>query len=58
VNEADKAIVFRTEASTYPNSEGEELKRIITKLTADELVYENPATTLGSQVEAVWKRVK
>ena len=58
VNEADKTIIFRTGASTYPNSEGEEIKRIITKLTADELVYANPATTLGSQVEAVWKRVK
>ena len=58
MNEADKTIMFRTEASTYPNSEGEEIKRIITQLTEDELVYANPATTLGSSVEAVWKRVK
>jgi hypothetical protein len=58
VSEADKTIVFRTDASTFPNSEGEEIKRIITKLTPDELIYANPATTLGAQVEAVWNRVK
>jgi len=58
VDEVDKTITFRTEASTYPNSSGEVLKRIITKLTADELVYANPATTLGAQVEAAWRRVK
>jgi SRSO17 transposase len=25
---------------------------------ADELIYTNPTTTLGAQVEAAWKRVK
>jgi len=58
VDEADKTVTFRTQASTFPNSEGEVLKRIITKLTADELIYTNPATTLGARIEAVWKRVK
>jgi hypothetical protein len=58
VSEADKTVHFRTLGSTFPNSEGEELKRIITTLTADELIYTNPATTLGAQIEAVWKRVK
>ena len=58
VDEADKTVTFRTEGSTFPNSEGEVLKRVITKLTADELIYTNPTTTLGAQVEAVWKRVK
>ena len=58
VNEADKSVVFNTEGSTFPHSEGEQLKRIVTKLTADELVYSNPATTTGARVEAVWKRIK
>lgn len=57
VNEATKTITFITEASTYPNGEGEVLKRIVTKLTADEFVYANPATTLGQKVEATWKRL-
>src|SRR5712691_2040147 len=58
VDEADKTVTFRTQASTFPNSEGEVLKRVVTKLTADELIYTNPATTLGVRIEAVWKRVK
>jgi hypothetical protein len=58
VNEGDKIVSFHIGASTFPNSEGEDLKRIITSLTADELEYINPATTLGAQVEAAWKRVK
>ena len=58
VNEADKTLVSRIEGATFPNAEGEEQKRIITRLTADELIYMNPETTLGARVEAVWKRVK
>jgi hypothetical protein len=58
VNETDKTITTRVEGSTFPNSEGEEQKRIITRLTADELIYENPVTTRGDRVEAAWKRVK
>jgi len=42
VDEATKTITFSTGASTYPNGEGEVLKRIVTKLTADEFVYANP----------------
>ena len=58
VNEGDKTVMFLVEGSTYPNSEGEELKRIITSLTTDELKYVNPATTLGARVEAVFRRAK
>jgi hypothetical protein len=58
VNEAEKMVTFHTEGSTFPHSEGETLKRIITKLSADELVYTNPATTTGARIEAVWKRLK
>jgi hypothetical protein len=56
VDEADKSITTRIEGSTFPNSEGEVQKRIISHLTADELTYENPATTRGDKVEALWKR--
>jgi len=57
ISEADKTISFTTEGSTFPNSEGEVLKRVITTLTPDELIYTNPATTTGARVQAVWKRV-
>ena len=58
VNEADKTIVFKTGGSTFPHSEGETIKRVITTLTADDLIYTNPATTTGARIEAVWKRLK
>lgn len=57
VDESDQTITFRTEAGTYPNAEGEVIKRVITKLTADEWVYSNPATTLGANVEARWRKI-
>jgi Lipocalin-like domain len=58
VDETDKVVTFLTQASTFPNSEGEVIKRIITKVTADELTYINLANVSGVRVEAVWKRVK
>jgi hypothetical protein len=58
VDESNKAVRFKIEASTYPNSEGEELTRIITSVSTQELKYMNPATTLGAEVEAVWKRIR
>src|SRR5207253_398218 len=33
VNEKDKTLISRIEGSTFPNSEGEEQKRVITSLT-------------------------
>ena len=58
IDEAEKTITFRTTASTFPNAEDEVIKRVITKLTSDELVYANPATTLGQSINAVFKRAK
>jgi lipocalin-like protein len=58
VDEANKILVTRVEGSTFPNSEGEEQRRVIMRLTADELIYVNPDNTLGARVEAVWKRLK
>jgi hypothetical protein len=58
VDETDKVVTFLTQASTFPNSEGETIKRIITKVTADELTYINPANVDGVRVETVWRRAK
>jgi hypothetical protein len=58
VDEADKIVTFRTQASTFPNSEGEVIRRVVTKVTADELIYTNPANTSGERVEAVWRRAR
>jgi hypothetical protein len=58
VDESNKSVRFKIEASTFPNSEGEELTRIITAVSIDELSYANPATTLGAEVDAVWRRIR
>jgi hypothetical protein len=58
VDETEKTVTTVVEGSTFPNSEGETLKRIVTRITADTLIYENPATTRGERVEAVWQRTK
>ena len=58
VNEADKTITIRAEGSWFPNSVGTDGKRIVTALTADELRYTNPATSLGTVAETVWRRAK
>jgi hypothetical protein len=55
LNEADKTLILRVEASTYPNLEGTLQKRTITSLTpGDELTWSNP-TTHG---EVAWKWLK
>jgi Lipocalin-like domain len=59
VNESDKVITLKIEGSTFANMiGGEEQKRIITSLTADELKFTNPTTPSGEKVEFVWKRAK
>jgi hypothetical protein len=58
VNETDKTLITRVEGGLFPNAIGSEQKRIISSLTADELKYTNPTTTMGSVAEATWKRVK
>jgi hypothetical protein len=58
VDEANKTVITHVDGSTFPNSEGEEQRRVIVRLTADELIYVNPENTLGARVEAVWKRLK
>ena len=58
INEADKTLTTRVEGSSYPNLVGMEQKRTITSLTADELKYHNPATTIGTSTDVVWRRAK
>jgi len=50
-------LIFKIEASTYPNEEGNEQKRSIT-LTANELKWTNPTITTGGTAQTVLKRVK
>jgi len=54
---SDKTLIFKIEASTYPNAEGTEQKRMIT-LTGDQLRYTNPTPTVDGTVEAILKRIK
>jgi Lipocalin-like domain len=56
VNESDKTMTVKIEASTFANLVGPEQKRIITSLTADELHFINPRTPAGVTLHTVWKR--
>ena len=58
VNEADKTVTSQIEGGSFPNLYGGTQKRVITALTADELKYSNPATTIGTTTDVVWKRAK
>ena len=58
VDEADKTVTTHVEGSVFPNLIGREQKRSISALTADELKYSNPTTSMGLVAEATWKRVK
>jgi len=54
---SDKTLIFKIEATTYPNAEGTEQKRSFT-LTGDELKWTNPAPTVGGTAHTVLKRIK
>ena len=56
VNEADKSIVFRLEASSFPNPLLADQKRTVVSLTADELKYGNPVPITGGQINYVFRR--
>jgi hypothetical protein len=58
VNESDKVMSVKLQASTYTNLVGPEQKRVITVLTADELRFVNPRTPSGVTLHTVWKRAK
>jgi hypothetical protein len=58
VNETDKILMLQVERSSFPNQTGENLKRVITSLTADELIYTTPKRLAGGSNTFVWKRAK
>lgn len=58
VNEADKTLITQIEGGSFPNLYGGTQKRVIKSLTAEELKYLNPATTVGTATEVSWKRAK
>lgn len=58
VNERDKTLFTRVEASSNHYYSGSERARIILSLTADEMVYLNTKTSAGTTVRATWKRVR
>jgi len=58
VNEAEKMVTSQIEGGSFPNLFGGAQKRVITSITADELKYTNPATTIGTTTDVVWKRAK
>jgi hypothetical protein len=57
VNEAEKTLSVKIEASTFANlTGGPEQKRLVTSLTADELKFTNPRTPAGVTLQTAWKR--
>lgn len=54
---SDNTLIFRIEASTYPNDEGAEQKRSFT-LTDDELLWSNQTSSVGGSAVAVLRRRK
>ena len=57
VDEKSKTIVFKIEASSYPNWDDTTQPRVFT-LTGDELKYVTPAASGGGTATLIWKRAK
>ncbi|HYB57194.1 MAG TPA: lipocalin-like domain-containing protein [Alphaproteobacteria bacterium] len=58
VDAKNRTLILHVEGSSFPNQSGSDQKRLITKLTADELAYTNPTPSSGVTANLVWKRVK
>jgi hypothetical protein len=58
VNEADRILTSHIEASSFPNNDGIDQRRVIVLLTADELRYGLPVTVTGTKAEVLWRRAK
>jgi hypothetical protein len=61
VDEGDKSLVYRVEASTYPNFEGTEQKATITVIKGDDLTYVRasiPSLQGPFAPTLTWKRAK
>jgi hypothetical protein len=58
VDQAAGAMVFRIEASSFPNWDGAEQRRAVT-VSGDDMKYVNAAASAGGgALELVWKRAK
>ena len=57
-NAAEKTIVLQLAGSTYVNLIGGDQKRIVTKLTPDDLTFTNPRNPSGMTLEVTWKRAR
>ncbi len=57
VSEAAKTVVLHVDASSFPHQVGAEQTRVITSLTADELIYQSPMLS-GGQSYVTMKRAK
>jgi len=57
VDDADKSITVKMEASSFPNQTEAPAKRMAT-LNGDELRMNNPGRLAGGQTNLVWKRAK
>jgi hypothetical protein len=57
VNEAERTLSLRIEASTFANvADANPQRRIITALSADELMFTNPRTPSGVTLRTAWRR--
>jgi hypothetical protein len=56
-SEKEHTVNIRIEGNTFPNSDGQDQKRVMT-VTGDELRVTNPTTTIGGVAYVVWKRAK
>ena len=60
VNEGEKVLVWRVEASTFENWVGLEQKRPINSVAPDEMSWTNPIASTGSSARTllIWRRIK
>jgi len=58
VDESDKSLTLRIEASSYPNWDATKQKRPITCITDEVLCWTTPVASAGDKAEIIWKRAK
>ena len=58
VDEAAKVVTVHIVGGSFAKFNGKDGKRVITSLTADELRFNNPATSGGTAADTVWRRAK
>jgi hypothetical protein len=57
VNEADRTIAIHIEASSFPNWNGADQKRIFA-ITGDQLTLTARALSTAGRADAIWKRAE